>query len=120
MVTLVQHATLSMTEDFESLSQQTRLCGSYGGATGKPAGIAVVYGFYKIDVCQQSPLIIQFQSGTPFCAEPIDGIIVSNLEPYNRVLGHGRAQGIIYLCQDSDEPGRFRISIRNTFTFPAL
>ena len=25
MVTLAQHATLSMTEDFESLSQQTRL-----------------------------------------------------------------------------------------------
>ena len=42
------------------------LHGSYGGAGGLPADVtnSIVYGFYNIDVCQQSPVIIQVQSAT--------------------------------------------------------
>ena len=103
-------------------SAEQTLCGSYGGATGKPAGVtnAMIYGFDSIEVCKQSPIIIQIQTCTPFHIEPVDGIGIVNGEAYNRVLGHGRAQGIAIIIPDPDEPGRFRVSVRNTFTFPAL
>ena len=105
-----------------TFSAEQTLHGSYGGATGKPAGVmnVVVYGFVSIEVCKQSPTIIQIQSSTPFRIEPVDGIGIVNAETYNRVLGHGRVQGIVIIIPDPDEPGRFRVTIRNTFTFPAL
>ena len=98
------------------------LYGSYGGADGKPAGMneLIVYGFYNIDACQQSPVIIQYQSATPFRAEPVDGTLIINCDLYSRVLGHGKAQGIGIIKPDPDEPERFRIIGRNAFTFPAL
>ena len=102
-----------------SFSANQTLRGSYGGATGKPAG-PLVYGFFNIEVCKQSPIIIQYQSATPFRIEPIDGIAIANVELYNRVLGHGRAQGIVTVIPDPDEPGRSRVSARSTFTFPTL
>ena len=102
-----------------SFSANQTLRGSYGGPTGKPAGL-LVYGFYSIEVCKQSPIIIQYQSATPYRIEPIDGIAIANSELYNRVLGHGRAQGIIIVIPDPDEPGRLRVTLRSTFTFPAL
>ena len=51
-----------------TFSAEQTLRGSYGGVTGKPAGVtnAVIYGFVSIEVCKQSPIIIQIQSGTPF------------------------------------------------------
>ena len=105
-----------------TFSADQTLRGSYGGTTGKPAGIAdlLLYGFYNIDVCKQSPVIIQYQSGTPFRAEPIDGFYVINCDIYNRVLGHGKAQGIFLSIPDPDEPSQFRVTLRNMFTFPAL
>ena len=102
-----------------TFSANQTLRGSYGGATGKQAGL-LSYGFYNIEVCKQSPIIIQYQSATPFRIEPIDGIGIINCELYNRVLGHGRAQGIVTVIPDPDEPGRSRVSARSTFTFPAL
>ena len=105
-----------------TFSAEQTLRGSYGGATGKPAGVtnAIIYGFVSIEVCKQSPIIIQIQSSTPFRIEPIDGIGVINGETYNRVLGHGKIQGIAIIIPDPDEPGRFRVTIRFTYTFPAL
>ena len=105
-----------------TFSAEQTLRGSYGGATGKPAGVtnAMIYAFVSIEVCKQSPIIIQIQSGTPFRIEPIDGIGIINAETYNRVLGHGRAQGIAIIIPDPDKPGQFRVTIRNTYTFPAL
>ena len=104
-----------------SFSAEQTLHGSYGGSVGKPGRItdSVFYGFYKIEVCKQSPIIIQYQSGTPLRAEPIDGISIINCEVYNRVLGHGRAQGIGMSIPVPDKPGQFRALFRNTFTFPA-
>ena len=96
------------------------LRGSYGGTEGKPAGPydLLLYGFYNIDVCQQSPLIIQYQSGTPFRAEPNDQFLVINCDLYNRVLGHGKAQGVARSVPIPDEPGQFHIIVRSVFTFP--
>ena len=98
------------------------LHGSYGETEGKPVGPfdGLFYGFYNIDVCQQSPVIIQYQSGTPFRAEPIDGMVPFNCDAYNHVLGHGNAQGIARIFPDPKEPGRYRAVARNVFTFPSL
>ena len=93
------------------------LYGSYGGAEGKPAG-TISYGFYKIDGCQQSPVIIQFQC-YPLRAEPIDGYCVFICDLYNSVLGYGKVQGISSLMPIPDKPGEFRFIIRDMFTFPA-
>ena len=50
----------------------------------------MAYGFFHIDVCKQSPVIIQFQSSTPVGLEPIYGIGVFTSDLYNRVLGYGK------------------------------
>ena len=102
------------------LGDQT-LYGSYGGPEGKPVGIgnALGYGFFSIDVCQQSPIILQFQTATPLRAEPIDGISIINQDMYNHVLGYGKGQGIVHFRPDPYNPGKYRLTIRNAITFPA-
>ena len=89
------------------------LHGSYGGAEGKPVGPTntLVYGFYVIDVCQQSPVLIQFQSSTPFRVEPVDGILVINLDLYNRVLGMG------LFTPDQYQSDKYHVSVRNSSLF---
>ena len=61
-----------------TFSGEQILYGSYGGAEGKSVGPTnrLSYGFYIMDVCQQSPVLIQFQSNTPFRVEPVDGIAI--------------------------------------------
>ena len=102
------------------LGDQT-LYGSYGGPEGKPVGIGngLGYGFYSIDACQQSPIILQFQSATPIRAEPIDEISVTNQHVYNPVLGPGKAVTIFYFHASIYIPGKFLISIHVLFIFPA-
>ena len=78
----------------------------------------MAYGFYIIDACQQSPLLIQFQSHTPFRFEPIDLTVIINLDLYNRVLGYGKAQSIGSILPDPYQPEKYRISMRNVLTFP--
>ena len=95
------------------------LYGSYGGDKGKPArpGEVLIFGFYHIDVCKQSPLIIHYRSNTPVRTEPIDHSIVLNDFVINRVLGPGTAQGIAFFKPDPDEPGKWHFSLRLVFTF---
>ena len=102
------------------LSEQT-LYGSYGGAEGKPVGTrnAVSYGFFHIDVCEQSPVITQFQSSTPVRTEPIDGISVFTSDLYNRVLGHGKVHGMFQIYPDPNKSGKLRTVFRAVYTFPA-
>ena len=104
-----------------SFLADTTLYGSYGGVEGKPisAGNLVAYGFDIIDVCDQSPIIIQFQSATPFRPEPVDSTFIINSNLYNRVLGKGNANGIYFFRSDPDQPEKYRITLRNTFSFPA-
>ena len=106
-----------------TFSGEQILFGSYGGAEGKPIekGSFLAYGFYNIDVCKQSPIIIQFQTRTPVIRANADGTMVSvfNLKLYNRVLGHGQAVGILQVTPNPDDPEKFHATIRNTMTFPA-
>ena len=97
------------------------LRGSYGGDDGVLATVTdvVTYGFYNIDVCQQSPVIIQYQSSAPISQESADKGTFFTLDLYNRVLGHGKAIGSIFLTPDISNPGQFRVVSRNVYTFPA-
>ena len=95
------------------------LYGTYGGVAGKPAGFGTLlaYGLLRIDVCQQSPVIIQFQTSTPIRLEPVDGTGIINLDVYSRVLGYGKAQGIFTFAPDPYEPSYYRAHLRTAFTF---
>ena len=104
-----------------TFSGEQTLHGSYGGVEGKPAYIrnSLAYGFYVIDACEQSPVIIQFQSSTPIRSEPVDGITVFNFDLYSKVLGYGKTQGIGSLSPDPYQPEKYRFVLRNTITFPS-
>ena len=103
-----------------TFSDDQVLHGSYGGAGGKPAGVTdfLLYGFFRIDVCAQSPVIIQFQSSSPIRQALIDGANIVNSDLYSRVLGHGKAMGVFTVSRDTNNPDQYRIVLRNAFTFP--
>ena len=104
-----------------TFSDHQLLRGSYGGADGLPAGVTnvIVYGFYVVDVCAQSPVIIQLQASSPIRQVPIDaGVNIINYDIYSRVLGHGKAMGIYTVTQDTNNPAKFHVVTRNAFTFP--
>ena len=95
------------------------LHGSYGGIEGLSADIStyMVYGFSIIDVCDQSPIIIQIQSAIPFRREPIDGTYILDFDLYSRVLGYGKASGLCTIKPDPENPGKYRYVNKNVFTF---
>ena len=101
----------------EGSTSHSQLTRPYGGASGKPARVEelLVYGFYNIDVCQQSPVIIQYQSGSPVRLEPIDGAGFINCDLYSRVLGRGKAHGVFSITPAADNSGQFHFI---AFTFP--
>ena len=97
------------------------LRGSYGGASGALAGGIefVNYGFYVIDVCQQSPVVIQYQSASPVRQEPTDGTFILRCELYNRVLGYGHSDGIFTVEPVPGDAGKFHLLARQAFVFPS-
>ena len=102
-----------------TFSANQTLYGSYGGAEGKPAGVAdhMNYGFYIIDVCKQSPLIIQYQNNRPVHTEQLDGITVFTADLYNQVLGYGTAYGVFQFTSFPDDSSKLRFITRSVFTF---
>lgn len=96
----------------------TILHGTYGGEEGIPirANERILYGFYNIPLCPQSPLIIQFQSASPVRIDTVDGFANINCDLSNRELGPGLAQGVFRVTPLGD--GNIRYNIRNLFTFP--
>ena len=74
----------------------------------------MIYGFYIIDVCKQSPLIIQFSNITPVRREPVDGVSTVTSDIYNRVLGYGK---LYTMYGVNPVPGGFHLFARIVFTF---
>ena len=95
------------------------LHGSYGGVDGVLVGEtqSLTYGYRIIDVCKQSPVILQYQSATPVRQEPVDGAIPLNFDIYSTVFGYGKELGYASITPDPDEPGRFRFIARTVYTF---
>ena len=92
-----------------SFSGDQILHGSYGGVDGLPVGVdnVLLYEFSKIDVCDQSPVVIVGQSVTPFRREPVDGFTFMNFDLYSHVLGHGKAIGLFRVQPAAEHPGKF-------------
>ena len=105
-----------------TFSGDQTLYGSYGGAEGKPVGLydQLLYAFYRIDVCQQSPVTMHLRCDNPVRIEPVDGTVIFNCGAHNRVLGGGRAQGIGGMNPEENDPGRFRAFFQVVITFPAV
>ena len=80
----------------------------------------MLYGFSRIDVCDQSPVIMWIQSGTPFRMEPVDGQIFLNFDIYNNVLGYGKALGLFIVKPDQDNSGKLHLVGRVVYTFPNI
>lgn len=97
----------------------TVLHGMYGGIEGRPirANERIIYGFYNIPLCPQSPLVIQYQSASPIRIDAVDGFAIINLDLFNRELGHGLAQGVFRVTHLGDRKGVHYV-IRNLITFP--
>ena len=75
------------------------LRGSYGGSSGTTVGggVFLEYGYYMIDVCDQSPVTFRFAAATPIRQEPVDGVVSLTLDLYSHVLGYGKALGYVTL-----------------------
>ena len=97
----------------------TTLHGRYGGVEGKPAGPydTLLYGFFSIDACEQSPVLIHYRCPTPLRPEPIDETYVINCYVFNRALGRGKHQGISTIRQDEDDPIKYHINTQTIMTF---
>jgi hypothetical protein len=102
-----------------TFSGEQTLHGSYGGADGEPVGVkdSLAYAFRYFDVCQQSPVIVLFQSAAPL-RKDINKISVVNFDLYSRVLGYGKAEGTFSIKPDPDHLGRHRLVTHQVHTFP--
>ena len=60
-------------------------------------------------MCDQSPIIIQYSTPTPFRLDPIDGTGVFHFDLYNNVLGYGKAVETVTIRPDEDTPGKYRL-----------
>lgn len=94
--------------------------GTYGGQDGRTLTPAadVVYVLQRVDVCRQSPLILQCQSITPSFTD-LDGVSALYGECSSQFLGRGLYQGGRAYLQ-TDDPGVIRTVIRSVYTFPVL
>lgn len=105
--------------EFQVISPGDQLLyGSYGGRAGQTFGNNVFYGYFKIDVCAQSPVIVQFQTATPPRFEPIDGLLTLNFDVYNKVLGYGKVLGLYMLTPEPDNSGMNHVMVNLGFMFP--
>ena len=97
------------------------LHGSYGGVDGLPAdhNTFLVYGYAKINVCNQSPVIIQRQTSVPPRFQSIGESTqyVIDFDLYSRVLGYGKALGVDTLRPDPDNPGKYHFVDKRVYTF---
>ena len=102
-----------------TLLNYTTLHGRYGGDEGKPAGPSepLVYGFYSIDACEQSPVLIHYRCPIPIRAEPIDRTQIAQCYTFNRALGRGRTHGISMARPDQDDPRKYRINLKSIISF---
>ena len=107
---------------YVTFSGEQILYGNYGGPEGRPTELVdrVMYGYYIIDTCEQSPVIIQFQTVAPIARAIVGGtvFVVSNIKLYNEFLGYGQLVGVTWIAPVPDDPEQFHLTIRSTITFP--
>ena len=94
------------------------LHGSYGGEQGtlitSPAELH--FGFYSIDACAQQPIVMQYQSRTPY-RRSVDSISYYNNQVFHRTLGMGSARGLQSFVFNPST-GLPRVTVQLVFIFP--
>ena len=109
---------------YVTFSGEQILYGNYGGSEGRPTELVdrVIYGYYNIDSCKQSPIIIQFQTVAPIARAIVGGTVfgVSDVKLYNEVLGYGQSVSVGWIAPVPDGSGRSRFTQRSIITFPAV
>ena len=95
------------------------LHGSYGGESGRLITFPddLRYGFYSIDACAQQPIVMQYQSRTPYRTS-VDRISYFNHQVFHRTLGTGSARGLQEFVIDPST-GSFNVIIQLVFLFPS-
>ena len=96
------------------------LRGTYGGTEGRPVNVddSLLWGFYSIPVCPQSPVVLQFRTNTPDRVEPVDGFTAINCDVFHRSLGNGTGHGVFKVTPLPEKPDMIHVNIRIIFTFP--
>ena len=68
------------------------------------------YGFFRIDVCEQSPVIIQFQSSSPVHTEPVDAeLLFSPLTSTIMFLDMEKFMTLFRFLPNFHVSGKFRV-----------
>ena len=93
--------------------------GTYGGTEGRTLHPTddIGYAFFRLNICNHNPLILQCQAVTPTFLDPV-GLGIRNWECFNQFLGRGLilgAQGPL----STGDPNTRRVVVRHTITFPA-
>ena len=94
------------------------LHGTYGGEQGRLATFPddLRYGFYSIDACAQQPMVMQYQSRTPYRSS-VDRISYFNHQVFHRTLGTGSARGLQQFVINPST-GSSNVIIQLVFLFP--
>ena len=94
------------------------LHGTYGGEQGRLATFPddLRYGFYSIDACAQQPMVMQYQSRTPYRSS-VDRISYFNHQVFHRTLGTGSARGLQQFVINPST-GSSNVIIQLIFLFP--
>jgi len=98
------------------------LYGTYGGTEGRMIGptrsYVLIWAYFWINTCPQSPLVIQVQSSIPEYRSP-DGINTALSTAFQRGLGSGISYGIFHVNPLPPDQRFVRLREYITVIFPA-
>ena len=78
----------------------------------------MIYAYYRIDACPTSPTVIQQRTYTPSVSTP-DGFFVDNNVVFNRVLGSGIEQGLLYVAPITPDGSMLRVVSHRYILIPS-
>ena len=95
------------------------LHGTYGGVEGKPAnvGAGAGYGYHSIEICPQSPFVIQFQNPIPGHPHPVDRYNTIKSDVFHRTLGQGIELGASRIVPHNGDSSMLRYEYETVVTF---
>lgn len=102
-----------------SFSGPQMLHGTYGGEEGKPAnvGAGAGYGYHSIEICPQSPFVIQWQNPIPGHPHPVDRYNTIKSDLFHRTLGQGIELGASRIVFHNGDESTYRYEYETVVTF---
>ena len=99
--------------------QQT-LHGTYGGEEGIPVpdkGGGAGYGYYRIEICPQRPLLIRFENPVPGYPHAVDQYYTIKSDIFHRTLGQGIELGAAKFVPHNADGSILRYEYQTIMTF---